>query len=206
MFPTGLASFSIVLPLPLSIIIFFFTVFNPILSNSNRDKVFSFNLSGKAFIFQDFNAHHKDWLNFYEELIGLVKFEILNQFQATLLRCLLLLLGSETGISAVVFCSSSTFIYTWFLADCVAAIAHGNNWFHLYQQDKGKGKRGSSYRLAIFAKCFLKLSNLSMLILFSTNLIIQFWTKVNLMYLFHLVVLRCFLLHQIKQSFCWNLF
>ena len=144
MFPTGLASFSIVLPLPLSIIIFFFTDFNAISSNSNIDKVFSFNLSGKAFIFQDFNAHHKDWLNFYEELIGLVKFEILNQFQATLLRCLLLLLGSETGICAVVFCSSSTFIYTWFLADCVAAIAHGNNWFHLYQQDKGKGKSGSS--------------------------------------------------------------
>ena len=36
--------------------------------------VFSINLSGKVFIFKDFNADHKDWLNFSDELIGLVKF------------------------------------------------------------------------------------------------------------------------------------
>ena len=89
---------------------------------------------------------------------------IFNQSQATLLKWSLFLLGSETVICTVLSCSSSIFIHNWFLAVCVATIAHRNNLFHLCQQNKGKGKRGSSYRLAIVAKGFLKLTNLLMLI------------------------------------------
>ena len=87
-----------------------------------------------------------------------------NQSQATLLRRSLFLLGSETVICTVLSSSSSTFIHTWFSAVCVTYIFHGNNLFHLYQQNKRKAKRGTSYRLAIVAKGFLKLSNLPMLV------------------------------------------
>ena len=85
---------------------------------------------------------------------------IFNQSQATSFRWSLCLLGSEAMICIVLSCSSSIFIHTWFLADCVATIAYRYILFHLYQQNKGKGKRGSSYRLAIVAKDFLKLTNL----------------------------------------------
>ena len=61
------------------------------------------------------------------------------------------------GTRTVLSCSTSTIIHTWFLVVCVAAIGHKNHFFHLYQQNKGKEKRGSSYKLAIVAKRFLKL-------------------------------------------------
>ena len=115
-------------------------------------------------------------------------------------------------ISKVLSCFSSTLIHTLFLAVCFAAIAHRNN-FHLYQQNKGQGKRGTSFRLAIVAKDFLKLSNLSMLIKqrnlplcrdfecwkYLANLLILFSTKVNLIYLLHLMGLRCCPLHLIRK-------
>ena len=108
------------------------------------------------------------------------------------------LLRSETVMCTFLFCFSSTFIHPWFLAVCVADITHRNNLFHLYKQNKGKGKRENSYRLAIVAKGLLKLSNLPMLIKqkklitlhrlwFLANLLIVFSTKVNLIYLFHLI-------------------
>ena len=160
----GFPCFSILLSLLLELLSSFCTVFDAISSNSNIDKIFFINLSSKVFIFRDFNFHYKDWLNFSEGLMDLLKSVVIfNQSQETLLRWSLFLLEFETMICIVLSCSSLTLIHTWFLAVCVAAIPHGNN-FHMYQQNKGKGKRGSSCRLAIVTKVFLKLSSLSMLI------------------------------------------
>ena len=164
-FLTGFSCFSIFLPLPLqSLCSSFCTVFDAISSKSNIDKVFSISLSSKVFIFTYFHVLLKNWLNFSEELIYLLKFVVIfNQYQATLLRWSIFLLESETEVCTVLCYSSLALIYTWFLAVLVAAIAHWNN-FHLYQRDKGKRKRGSLYRLTVFAKGFLKLSSLPMLI------------------------------------------
>ena len=160
---TGFPCFSILLSLSLELLSSTFsTVFDAISSNNNIDKIFFINLSSKVFIFRDFNFHHKDWLNFSEGLMDLLKSVVIfNQSQETLLRWSLFLLEFETVICRVLSCFSFTLIHTWFLAVCVAAIAQGNN-FRLYQQNKGKGKRGSSCRLAIVTKVFLKLSSLSM--------------------------------------------
>ena len=160
---TGFRCFSILLSLSLELLSSTFsTVFDAISSNSNIDKIFFINLSSKVFIFRDFNFHHKDWLNFSEGLMDLLKSVVIfNQSQETLPRWSLFLLEFETVICRVLSCSSLTLIHTWFLAVCVAAIAQGNN-FRLYQQNKGKGKRGSSCRLATVTKVFLKLSSLSM--------------------------------------------
>ena len=119
---------------------------------------------------------------------------------------------SEILISKVLSCSSSTLIQTLFLAVCVSAVAHRNN-FHLYQENKGQGKRGISFRLAIVAKDFLKFSSLSMLMKqrslplcrdfecwkFLAYLLILFSTKLNLIYLLHLMGLRCCPLHLIRK-------
>ena len=36
--------------------------FDPV--TSNKDEVLSTNLSANAFVFGDFNSHHKDWLTY----------------------------------------------------------------------------------------------------------------------------------------------
>ena len=110
--------------------------------NSHLDKVFSINLSGKVFIFQDFNAHHKGWLNLSwgTDRPG----EIFCYFQP--------ISSNLTQIGTF-----PTWIWDWFaqscpvpvqlsfilvfLSVCVASLAHRINVFSLYQQNKGKGKR-----------------------------------------------------------------
>ena len=63
------------------------SVFDAISCDSNIDKLFLINLNSKVFIFRDFSFHHKDWLNFSEELINLRKFVVVfNQSWATLHR------------------------------------------------------------------------------------------------------------------------
>ena len=145
MFLTGFPCFSILLSLPLkSFYSTFCTVFGAISYNSNIDKVLLTNLSSKVFIFRDFNLHHKDWLNFSEERIDLLKFLVIfNQSQVTLLRWSIFLLGSEIVICTVLSSSSSTLIYTWFLAVCVAAILIETTLICI-NRIKGKGKGESA--------------------------------------------------------------
>ena len=66
---------------------------------------------------------------------------ICNQCRETLLRWSLFLLESETVFCTVLSCFSTNLIHAWFLAVCVAAIYHRNQFFHLYQHIKGKEKR-----------------------------------------------------------------
>ena len=74
----GFPCFSMLLYLPLELSSSTFrTVFDAISSKSNIEKVFLINLSSKVFIFRNFNFHHKDWLNFSEELIDLLKFVVI---------------------------------------------------------------------------------------------------------------------------------
>ena len=54
--------------------------------SSNIDEVISINPSANVFVFGDFNAHHKDWLTYYDGLIDLVNSVIVFLSQATLLR------------------------------------------------------------------------------------------------------------------------
>ena len=74
----------------------------PILSDSNIDEVFSINLCSKVFNFGDFNGHYKDWLNFPEELIELMKLS----FSTNL----------EQPYSDVHFCYSN--LRLWFAQSC----------------------------------------------------------------------------------------
>ena len=69
--------------------------------SSNIDEVLSINPSANLFIFGDFNAHHKDWLVYSGGLIDLVNSAIFFLSQTTLLRCLILLQGSQTLILTV---------------------------------------------------------------------------------------------------------
>ena len=97
----------------------------------------------------------------------------------------------------------------WFSAACAAAIVRRNHFLRLYQKDKSQE---SSDRLVIFAKGFLKLPSLPMLIkqkspLLPRNLdlgtidelLIVFSTKVNLLYIIYSTVQRFCLLGLIKQ-------
>ena len=54
--------------------------------SSNIDEVISINPSANVFVFGDFNAHHKDWLTYYDGLIDLVNSVIVFLSQMTLLR------------------------------------------------------------------------------------------------------------------------
>ena len=61
MFLTGVPSFTIFLPLPLSMIIVFFSQFLMLSHLIVTEIRLSHSTSlGKVFIFQNFNAHHKD--------------------------------------------------------------------------------------------------------------------------------------------------
>ena len=58
---------------------------------------------------------------------------------------------------------SSLIVRNWFSAFCAAAIAHGNDFFHLYQPNNLICLKLISDRLVIVATRFLKLPNLAML-------------------------------------------
>ena len=63
MFLTGFTSLSVLLYFPLSIpFLSLFMVFDSMLSKI--DEVFSINPFANAFVFGDFNFHHKDWLTY----------------------------------------------------------------------------------------------------------------------------------------------
>ena len=61
MFPTGFTSLSVLLLFPLSITSFIF-VYGFRFVSSYIDEVLSIIPSANAFVFGDFNVHHKDWL------------------------------------------------------------------------------------------------------------------------------------------------
>ena len=75
------------------------TVFDSI--SSNIDKVLSINPITNAFVFGDFNVHHKDWLISSGGTDRLGELCIIFLSQMTLLRWLTLLLGSQTAILIV---------------------------------------------------------------------------------------------------------
>ena len=63
LFSTGFTSLSVSLFFLLSITFFIFVhVFDS--TSSNIDEVLSINPSTNAFVFGDFNVHHKDWLTY----------------------------------------------------------------------------------------------------------------------------------------------
>ena len=68
-----------------------FTVFESI--SSNIDEILSINPSANAFVFGNFNSHHKDWLSYSG---GLPNSVIMFISQIILLRWLTFLLGSLT--------------------------------------------------------------------------------------------------------------
>ena len=107
----------------------------------------------------------------------------------------------------------------WSSATCPAVIVCRNHFFCLYQQNKTSESKESSDRLAIFAKGFLELPNLHMLIKQKSlslprnltlgtfgKLLIVFSTKINLLYLIYSLAWSCCLLHLIKQIVCLKIF
>ena len=63
MFSTGFTSLSVLLLFPL-LITFFVFVHGFYSISSNIDEVLSINPSANAFVFGEFNIHHKDWLTY----------------------------------------------------------------------------------------------------------------------------------------------
>ena len=91
------------------------SVFDAISCDSNIDKLFLINLNSKVFIFRDFSFHHKDWLNFSEELINLRKFVVVfNQSWATLHR-LSLFWDCDFQSSVLLQCNS----HSYFVFGCL---------------------------------------------------------------------------------------
>ena len=83
--------------------------------SSNIDEVFPINPSGSAFVFGDFNAHHKDWLTYPGATDRLVNYVIIFLSQVTLRRWLTFLfesqiLNSHTLALLDLFISSVTII------------------------------------------------------------------------------------------------
>ena len=113
-------------------------------------------------------------------------------------------------ISVIVNIRSKPHSSPWFSAACVIAIVHRNHFFLCTNRIKFWIK--SKDRLAIAAKGCVKLLNLHMLIkqkspslarnlafgTFDESLTV-FSANINLLYLFHLTILRCCLLH-LKNS------
>ena len=66
--------------------------------SSNIDEVFPINPSANAFVFGDFNAHHKDWLTYPGATGRPVNYVIIFLSQITLLRWLTFLFQSQTVI------------------------------------------------------------------------------------------------------------
>ena len=108
--------------------------------------------------------------------------------------------------------SSLTHFYGFYLYGA-AAIVHRNHFFVCVNRINLLNLKESSDRLVIFAKVFLKLPHLHMLIKQKTpslprnlalgifgELLIVFSTKVNLLYLLYSMIWRCCLLHLIKLN------
>ena len=101
----------------------------------------------------------------------------------------------------------------WLSAAFAVALAHVKHFFRLYRQNINilNLKWGSS-KVVIFAKGFLKLMNLliikqkslspprNLALMTFGELLIVSLIKVNLLYILNLTVLRCYLLHLIKQN------
>ena len=66
--------------------------------SSDIDEVFPINPSGNAFVFGDFNAHHKDWLTYPGATDRPVNYVIIFLSQMTLRRWLTFLFESQTVI------------------------------------------------------------------------------------------------------------
>ena len=107
----------------------------------------------------------------------------------------------------------------WFSAACAAAIVHRNHFFCLYQQNKSSESKVKFRQASTYAKGFLKLPNLHMLLKQKSpslprnlalgtfgELLIVFSTKVNLLYLLYSLDRRSCLLHLIKQNYLLKTF
>ena len=93
----------------------FCKVYDGLSPNSNKNDVFSIHPSSFVFIFQDFNIHHKDLINFSVELIELINFVLtFNQPQVVLIKWSINLPPSEAVISTALPLSSWTLIHTCF--------------------------------------------------------------------------------------------
>ena len=122
MFSIGFTSFSGLLSLSsIGHLLRLYGVFYAI--SSNMDEVLSITSSANAFIFGDFNVHHKDWLAYSSELVDHVNSDIIFLFQLTLLKWLTFLLRSLTVTLTVLLFLIYSFLLT---------LAFGLQWLSLH--------------------------------------------------------------------------
>ena len=101
----------------------------------------------------------------------------------------------------------------WFSAACAVAIVQRNHIFRLYKQNKSfeskvKFRQASTRCKRVFKNIKLAYTNKQKVLSLPRDLalgtfgelLIVFWTKVNLLYLLCSTTQRCCLLHQIKQN------